>query len=266
MIQYMDHHMHTHFSFDSEESFENYFTHQPKVLVSTDHFDLKNPCTNGTDCIPDYQAYLAELNELSEKHEINLLRGIEIGMVPGQESFIQDYLTSHPYDIKVLSIHHNGQFDFMDPSVCKQDPLKIAAEYFNQMNYSLEHFTQADILAHFDYGLRQLQLTPQELEENFEADLISIFQKVIELEMAFELNSKSILKYQNKSLYAYAIPLYQSLGGQLFTLGSDAHVAEDYQLGFDSLLSFLTELGINQLTTFENSEKQQVLIASFIDK
>lgn len=47
-----------------------------------------------------------------------------------------------------------------------------------------------------------------------------------------ELNAKSFLKYGNEDLYRYAVPLYQSVGGKLFTLGSDAHVAEDYQLGF----------------------------------
>lgn len=45
--------------------------------------------------------------------------------------------------------------------------------------------------------------------------------------MSLELNAKSYGKYQNNVLYDYIIPLYRSLDGQLFTLGSDAYVSSD---------------------------------------
>ncbi|WP_233120428.1 PHP domain-containing protein [Vagococcus martis] len=76
--------------------------------------------------------------------------------------------------------------------------------------------------------------------------------------MAFELNAKSFIKYRNKALYEYAIPLYISLGGKLFTLGSDAHVAEDYELGFEEMGSLLKKHGIYELAIYQKQELTNV--------
>lgn len=64
-MQYYDQHLHTYFSFDSEEKFENYLAYQPEFFVSTDHFDLNNPST-GKDDIPDYPAYINKLDSLKK--------------------------------------------------------------------------------------------------------------------------------------------------------------------------------------------------------
>lgn len=263
-MDYYDQHLHTYFSFDSEETFENYLKNTPQFFVSTDHFDLKNPYSNFRDDIPDYQAYTKKLNELS--HSVpttTFLKGIEIGVVPGQEQTIKDYLSQHPYDLKIMSIHQNGHYDYMDSVVLTKEKLYVANEYFQQMLLVLDTFHEGDILAHFDYGLRKFDFTPQELQENFETILVAIFKKVIDLEMAFELNAKSFLKYQNAPLYDYAVPLYVSLGGKQFTLGSDAHVAPDYQLAFPEMTRLLQKSGVQQLTVFQGKDRFVTPLPSF---
>lgn len=95
-MQYYDQHLHTYFSFDSEELFEHYLINQPQYFVSTDHFDLNNPTSNGQDDIPNYPAYIKKLNQLEEINSTIFLKGIEIGVVPGQEQRIVDYLSSTP--------------------------------------------------------------------------------------------------------------------------------------------------------------------------
>lgn len=54
-MQYYDQHLHTFLSFDSEEQFENYLAYQPEIFVATDHLDIKNPCSQYQDDIPDYE-------------------------------------------------------------------------------------------------------------------------------------------------------------------------------------------------------------------
>ncbi len=254
-MNYYDQHLHTYFSFDSEENFEDYLICEPEYFVSTDHFDLNNPGSNGKDDIPDYPAYIEKLRTLREEYPTKLLRGIEIGVVPGQEERIVDYLAQHPYDLKLVSIHQNGHFDYMDDKVLTMDKFQTADEYFSQMLKVLERFPEGDVLTHFDYGLRRLSFTPDELAERFEDKLTRIFKKVIEREMAFELNAKSFLKYGNEALYRYAVPLYQSLGGKLFTLGSDAHVAEDYQLGFKEMSKLLEKCQVDQLLVIQGKDR-----------
>lgn len=260
-MQYYDQHLHTFLSFDSEEQFENYLAYQPEIFVATDHLDLKNPCSQYQDDIPDYEKLVQKHHELADKYPTRLLKGIELGVVPGQERQIQDYLASHPYDLKLLSIHQNGQFDYMDDVVLSKDKFEVASEYFNQMEHVLKSFSGAQILTHFEYGLRRLAFTPEELGEHYEKQLTRILQLIIEKEMALELNAKSYGKYQNKALYDYIIPLYRSLGGQLFTLGSDAHVVSDYRLLFADMSHLLEKHGVKQLAVYLDGNWQLTPLA-----
>ncbi len=253
-MSYYDQHLHTYFSFDSEEQFENYLAYQPEFFVSTDHFDLSNPST-GKDDIPDYPEYIHKLEQLKEQYSTTFLRGIEIGVVPGQEKEITDYLHQHPYDVKLISIHQNGRFDYMDDVVLTKDPIQTTREYFEQMLKVVEWFPEGDILTHFDYGLRRFTFTAEELAEHFEDQLLAIFKKAVERELAMELNAKSFVKYGNEDLYRYAVPLYQSVGGKLFTLGSDAHIAEDYQLGFKEMSQLLADCQVEKLLVIQGKER-----------
>ena len=254
-MKYYDQHLHTFLSFDSDEQFENYLIKQPEFFVATDHFDLNNAGTGFKDDIPDYDLLNQKLAELSENYQTTLLRGIELGVVPGQEAAITDYLAQHPYDLKLLSIHQNGRFDYMDDIVLTKDKLTIAKMYFDQMAHVLDSFPDGHILTHFEYGLRRFDFSAKELEENFEKELTAIFKKVIARELAMEINAKSFGRYQNADLYRYAIPLYQSLGGKLFTLGSDAHVAEDYRLLFPEMADLLREFDVEKLVIFQGKDR-----------
>lgn len=253
-MQYYDQHLHTFLSFDSEETFEAYLDKDLPIFVATDHFDLQNPCSQFKDDIPNYDRLCQIHQDLTNKYPTKLLKGIELGVVPGQQAQIEAYLQTHPYDLHLLSIHQNGQFDYMDDVVLTMDKLKIAQMYFDQMELVLQTFKYGHILTHFEYGLRRLSFSAEELANHFEMQLTRILKLVIQRQMGLELNAKSFGKYQNAPLYDYIIPLYQSLGGKLFTLGSDAHVAEDYQLLFPEMAQLLAKYQVNQLAVFQNQE------------
>lgn len=257
-MQYYDQHLHTFLSFDSEETFEAYLDKDLPIFVATDHFDLQNPCSQFKDDIPNYERLCQIHQELAKKYPTKLLKGIELGVVPGQQAKIEAYLQAHPYDLHLLSIHQNGRFDYMDDIVLTMDKYEVAKAYFEQMALVLETFQYGHILTHFEYGLRRLQFSAEELASHFEAQLTKILKMVIQRQMGLELNAKSFGKYQNASLYDYIIPLYQSLGGKLFTLGSDAHVADDYQLLFPEMAQLLAKHQVKQLALFENTEIQLV--------
>lgn len=254
-MNYYDQHLHTFLSFDSEEKFEHYLAYQPEFFVATDHFDLKNPYSGYKDDIPDYEALVKIHQRLQPTTKTKLLRGIELGVVPGQEAEIITYLKEHPYDLKLLSIHQNGQFDYMDDCVVDMDKFVVAKTYFDQMATVLDSFPDGHILTHFDYGLRRLDITQEELAEHFEKELTTIFKKIVAREIAMEINAKSFGPYQNADLYRYAIPLYQSVGGKLFTLGSDAHKAEDYRLLFTEMTALLKEFSVEQLVVFQGKDR-----------
>ncbi|OTN89742.1 hypothetical protein A5819_002240 [Enterococcus sp. 7E2_DIV0204] len=261
-MNYYDQHLHTHHSFDSNESFENYLDRFcPTIFVSTEHLDFKNPYVNGEDSIPEYSAYKKELNHLHSRYDTKLLRGIEVGYVDTHKEMIEHFLASNHYDIILLSIHQNGTIDYMDESVKDLDVADLIDDYYSRMLDAVQSVEFANVLTHFDYGVRLLQLSVDEFKKMAEPYLIDIFKIMIDKRIAFELNAKSFIKYENKALYEYAIPLYISLGGTLFTLGSDAHVAQDYELGFEEMKNLLRKNDVTLLALYDNQQLTLVPIS-----
>lgn len=255
MTQYYDQHLHTHFSYDSDANFLDYLENSTGYVVTTEHFDVANPVTGQTDA-PDYQAYTDEIKALNQRYQNRILTGIEIGYYQPKEAEILDYLADKTYDLKLLSVHHNGEFDYLDEFVADMDFDQIFSQYLASLDQAIDQNDklQAHVLAHFDYGIRLFDVTRSDLEK-YESQLLAIFEKMIAADLAFEINAKSTHLYHHLPLYAYAIELVQRLGGTLFTLGSDDHMLAHYQLAFDELTTWLKAQGIHQLVTFKGGER-----------
>lgn len=238
-----DNHLHTYFSYDSEAHFEDYLETYDGDLVTTEHFDLSNPYSKQDD-IPDYEAYFSEIERLKKHYGNRIKRGIEIGYYQPREADILNFLAGKDYDLKLLSVHHNGINDYLDDEVADMDKHQIISEYLDKLEYAIGR-VEADVLAHFDYGFRLFDVTREELKE-YEEQLKRIFQKMIRYDLAFELNSKSMFLYHHEDLYRYALELLQELGCHKYSIGSDGHKLEHFRLGFDSIQAMLEQFSIRE--------------------
>ena len=81
-MAYYDQHMHTHFSPDSAESFENYLEQTDGLLVTTEHLDFHDAYNGGVDTVLDYAAYIEKIDALNAVHDGRIRRGIEVGYTP----------------------------------------------------------------------------------------------------------------------------------------------------------------------------------------
>lgn len=236
-----DNHLHTHFSYDSDAHFEDYLTHYDGELVTTEHYDLSNPYSKQDD-IPDYEAYSREIAELNAKYGNRIKRGIEIGYYQPREADILRFLEDKDYDLKLLSVHHNGVNDYLDDEVADMDKNAVIQEYLDKLEYAIGR-VPADVLAHFDYGFRLFDVSVEEMKA-YEEQLCRIFQKMIDCDLAFELNSKSMYLYGHEHLYRYALGLVRKLGCHKYSIGSDGHKLEHFRLEFDKMQDMLDEYGI----------------------
>ncbi|MFC3929096.1 hypothetical protein ACVR05_03855 [Streptococcus caprae] len=238
-----DNHLHTHHSFDSDAAFRDYLDHYDGELVTTEHFDLSNPFSKRDD-IPDYDAYSAEIAELNQHYDNRIKKGIEIGYYQPREADIIAFLADKDYDLKLLSVHHNGVNDYLDAEVADMDRHTLMMDYLGRLEHAIGR-VEADVLAHFDYGFRLFEMTVEELKV-YEAQLRHIFQKMIDHNLAFELNSKSMYLYGHEHLYLYALDLVQELGCKRYSVGSDGHKLEHFQLKFDRIQDILNDYGIEE--------------------
>lgn len=238
-----DNHLHTHFSYDSDASFEAYLQTYPGDIVTTEHFDLSNPYTKQDD-VPDYASYRQEIEQLAKTYGKRIQPGIEIGYYAPREADILDYLSGKDYALKLLSVHHNGTNDYLDDEVAERDKDEVIKEYLDLLEQAIGR-VQADVLAHFDYGFRLFDVSVQELAA-YEEQLRRIFTKMIAHDLAFELNAKSMYLYGHEALYDYALALVVELGGKVYSVGSDGHKLAHFRLNFDKISSLLDKHGITE--------------------
>ena len=152
-----DQHVHSSFSFDSNEGLENYINvSNNNDIITTEHLDFENPIINYKDSLFDYSKYVGQVENLNKRYPNKFFSGIEIGYTPNSEKRIEDFLKDKNFNLRLLSIHQNGTYDFM----CINKKLisigSLIQEYFEPMIQALESSIKFDVLAHFEYGLRMI--------------------------------------------------------------------------------------------------------------
>lgn len=257
-----DQHIHSNFSVDSKEDIENYIIESKgRNIVTTEHLDLKNPQFNFEDVLIYYEAYDKKINKLNDKYSNKIYKGIEIGYVQGQEKDILNYLDDKHFNLKLLSLHHDGKIEFYEGLKTGLSIKKYIQYYYNLMIEALESPIKANILSHFEYAIRYYNdIGVSELKDHGDSYLDKICDLLIDKDMALELNTKSMYKFNKIQIYEYMIDKYISRGGRLFSLGSDAHVKDDYMFSFDKAEHLLKSKGINQIATFIDDKITMVKI------
>ena len=256
-----DQHVHSSFSFDSNENLENYINvSNNSDIITTEHLDFENPIINYEDSSIDYLKYIEEIESLNAKYLNKFFSGIEIGYTPNSEKRIEDFLKDKKFNLKLLSIHQNGIYDYMcvNKKIISLDTL--IKEYFEQMIQALESSIKFNVLAHFEYGLRMIDISIIEFDNLASVFLNKIIELIVKKEIAFEVNTKSMYKYKKENLYNYMIEKYIKKGGRLFTLGSDAHNIREYAYKFDKAKKFLLSKNIKEIILFKDKVIMQKLL------
>ena len=253
-----DQHVHSNFSFDSNEELENYINVSNKNdIVTTEHLDFANPIINYEDSSIEYLKYIEEITSLNKKYSNKFFSGIEIGYTPNSEKRIEDFLKNKNFNLKLLSIHQNGLFDYMCVNKKLISLEALIQEYFEQMIQALESSIEFNVLAHFEYGIRIVDISVADFDSLASKFLNKIIELIIKKEIAFEVNTKSMYKYKKENLYSYMIEKYFKKGGKLFTLGSDAHNIKDYAYKFDDARKFLLARNVKEIILFKDKIKME---------
>ena len=253
-----DQHVHSNFSFDSNEDLENYINVSNKNdIVTTEHLDFANPIINYEDSSIEYLKYIEEITSLNKKYSNKFFSGIEIGYTPNSEKRIEDFLKDKNFNLKLLSIHQNGLYDYMCVNKKLISLEALIQEYFEQMIQALESSIEFNVLAHFEYGIRIIDISVTDFDSLASKFLNKIIELIIKKEIAFEVNTKSMYKYKKENLYSYMTEKYLKKGGKLFTLGSDAHNIKDYAYKFDEARKFLLDRNIKEIILFKDKIKMK---------
>lgn len=252
----VDYHCHSDYSFDSNAKLEDVLDSAVKKglkeLCITDHFDY------GTDEYReiDYNLYKNEFLKLKEKYrdKIKFLFGIEIGLQKEHLSKVKEVLNGIDFDFKIASTH---DIDNMGPHLDEYweglERVEGYRKYYKGMYNSISSFSDFDIYGHLDYVVRYGPYKNIGFKYSEIGDILDeCMKKLIEKGKGIEINTSSLRKGMDVLHPSDDIlKRYIELGGEIFTVGSDAHIPEHVGMDADKAIEKLKFFGVKYLATFE---------------
>ena len=267
MIQ-ADMHMHTWFSTDSEacpcDMADEAVRKGLKTICFTDHFD-KDDLEWGEEGIFDVDAYFVKMQKLQEEYagKLNIRIGIELGLRTYLKDYYEELTKKYPFDFVIGSVHNvpykkdaEGNILYTDPAAEKLFTDRTDKEAYRlMMETTLENVRTSECfqtLGHLDYVVRYGKSREKEYSYTDYADIIDeILKLLIEKEKGLEVNSAG-LKYGLPFAHPHpdVLKRYRELGGEIITIGADAHKPEHIAYDFAKAEEILKSCGFKYYTEF----------------
>lgn len=259
-----DLHTHSSFSTDSDEPLlemaKSAAAKGLKILCLTEHMDFDYP-TEGEFQL-DVKSYREELFHVREEFsdKLELLFGVELGLLPYMTETLQNFAESADFDFIIGSAH---QIDRMDPYYPeyfeKYGGKNGILRFFENMLESIKNFDNYDVLGHIDYIVRY---SPEKSYNplDFREVLDEILKTVISGGKGIEINTKGLdsLGYVHPNIAV--LKRFRELGGEIVTIGSDAHDRTRVAADFDKAEQALKSAGFDKYAIFRNRKPEFVTL------
>lgn len=258
----IDSHIHTNFSSDSdmlpETACEKAITRGLTGLIFTDHLDIDYPGFEHLELI-NLKRYFEYIDILKIKYneKLLLLKGIEAGIQPGAIEKTAKLVRSYDFDYVIASVHIVDGIDpYFNREYYSGKTIKEAYEIFlTRILYSIVNYNDFDNVGHFEYVTRYASYDDRTLRYDNHSDLFDlILKQIIEKGKGFEINTGSFRDKPGIPAVQFdsnILKRYRELGGELISLGSDAHNTEYIGYKFDYFRDMLIDTGFSYITHYE---------------
>lgn len=252
----MDIHLHSHFSGDAQGSLLEFCQKAQEKgirhLCFTEHVHYYPP--TGEMVLPfSLPEYFQEIRVAREAFpHLQIYTGLEAGDPHRyRDDSFSRLISDHSFDFILAGAHMFNGFFVGDEDYRKgKETLHIFQEYFQAVAEILDD-PSFDVVAHLDFPKRYLQGAkdyPLEL-------LTEILKRIIARGKGIEVNTAPLRKgCPEPCPGADILALYRSLGGEIITLGSDAHDPEEVGSGIAEGIEMLKGVGFTAHYVFKNRE------------
>ena len=135
-------------------------------------------------------------------------------------------------------------------------------EYFASEIENVRLTDSFDIYGHLDYAIRYCP--DQSFVYRFEdyRDLLEVLLKLlVEKGKGIEINTSGINKIGFPHPHIETLKLYRQLGGEIITVGSDAHQKENIGSHFDKAEEQLRQIGFSYYTVFKERKPEFIRLS-----
>jgi histidinol-phosphatase (PHP family) len=263
-----DFHIHSDFSIDSKAPMEKTviaaIENNLKTICFTDHVDF-DATLDRADLMFHPLDYFRSVNKVKYKYKdkLEVLAGVEIGMQPHLLDKYNKFINEHNFDFVIMSLHTIDNKDiFQDYTEIEKSSLTIIRKYYKELLICVKEYDNFDVLGHIDFIDRYI--VDKSIIENYDefmAIIKEILTTIIAKGKGIELNTASLRQGLD---YIHPKPsilkMYKDLGGEVVTIGSDAHFSEDIGSDYKFAENILRELGFKNVYIFRNRKKYPLRI------
>ena len=251
-----DYHIHSRVSYDSKEIPENIvkaaIDRGLKEICFTDHLDY------GVSPAGESLTFETEIYNQNYDHlvcsDLKIRRGFEFGMLPdNQDTFQQDLARRH-FDFVIGSVHFVEEQDvYFEPYWQGRSQHEAEQLYFEEVLKCVKTHDAFDVLGHLTY-ISKVRVNPQlrpiaysEHHELFD----EIFRTLVLKGKGIEVNTSGKDRCGDFLPGLEFLKRFKELGGEIVTVGSDAHAANRVGQYCNEVCQMIGEI-FGFVATFEN--------------
>lgn len=252
-----DYHLHTPLCRHATGSPSTYARHAVSVGLNEIGFSDHSPMAR--DDFDDWRMRLNQLDEYVESvrqaradvPQLQIRLALEVDYLPGQEDWIRDLASRHPWDYLIGSVHYisNG-WDIDNPhkiSLWQTRPTQeVWAEYFDSLTRAAASGL-FDIIGHIDLP-KKFGFIP---DQDPTPLVRPVLKAAAQAGCAIELNTAGLRKECREIYPSHHILRLAREAGVPITFGSDAHAPEEVGLNFPEALQLARDTGYQEFCRFE---------------
>lgn len=264
-----DYHLHTSFSSDSEADIHEIIDcAKAKGICSiciTDHYDMDFPIFPDEPDMTfdlDTDAYYHYMSDIKKQlvPDFDLRIGVELGIMPETAKKLHDYVISHPeLDFIIASSHLVDGYDPYRPEYFEgKTDIQAYYRYFDSILECIRSFLDFNVYGHLDYILRYGKHKAEHFNILDYHDLLrEIFRILTENGKGIEINTGSLYRGLDfPHPHPDILRMYKDAGGEIITVGSDAHDPKYVGYGFELAKELLLKNGFKYYCTFKEQKPE----------
>jgi len=264
-----DYHLHSYKSYDGDPgaSIENIYKTSIEMgldeIALCEHYDV-NWVVTGENPEIDFADSKNRIKKLTMgEPKTRFLLGIELGQPHQCPEKTAEVLEKNDFDFVLCALHNvknEKDFYYLDYKNTSVSHLVMLFEKYTEELCELANWGEYHALAHITYPVRYFSRNDIDIELEKYGDLYKkLFKIVINRGIALEVNTSGLRKAIQMPCPPFdLLKLYRKEGGELLTVGSDAHKVSDIYSNIPQVCEKLREYGFRYISSVKDKKLVQV--------
>lgn len=259
----IDYHLHSRHSFDGQETVADIcraaIARGRQEIAITDHLDIFSD--RPFEATLDVSACFAEIEAARAEFEGRLVikTGVELGQPQANRADAARFFAMYSPDFVIGSVHNmENDVDLYDYDWSKEDEFKVYGHYLDWL-MDLAENDDFDVMGHLTYPLRyvfEARGVPFPLER-YRDRFAEIFGVLVRRGKGIECNTSGFNQKIGESLPPLELlRLFRDCGGEIVTVGSDAHRLEHVSATVPLGEELLRQAGFRYIATFTRRQTE----------